>query len=208
MIKKKNCLTNRPFSLIFLFLSQVEARVQDQVFYWPIKPFIFMKDNNTIDGILPLLYNRLTELCSPNKNLARYILVNETFNQNKYYKSIEKAFFDMQGSPNISNAIWFPLFIWPDNMYLTPYNVKSHLFTFSPNIGVIANKNKITITNKIVESIKKSSSIALHAVGFILIFAALVWLAENKTNENFNKIYLKGFGTGLWWAIVTLSTVG
>ncbi|XP_065643221.1 uncharacterized protein LOC136074963 [Hydra vulgaris] len=207
MIQKKNYVVKETFFFVFSILNQVEARELDQVFYWQIKPFIFINSNNTIDGILPVMYERLAELCSPNKKLAEFHLVNETFSPSKLYKSVEKAF-GLQSQPNINNTVWYPIFFWPENVHLSPYNLKYNIFLTSPSIGVIANKNKITITNKIVESIKKSSSIALHAVGLTLIFAAVVWLAECKKNKNFYKLFLKGFGKSLWWAVVTLSTVG
>ncbi|XP_065643224.1 uncharacterized protein LOC136074966 [Hydra vulgaris] len=197
----------RTLFFVSLFLSQADARVLDQVFYWPIKPFIFM-NNNTIDGILPVFYQRLANICSPNKNLAEFYLVNETFNRNSFYKSIEKASLGTQNPPIINNAVWFPLFVIPNNVYFSTYNVKAELLMYSPNVGVIANKEKITITNKVIESMKKSSTIVLHVVGLILIFATLVWLAECKKNNDFNNLFIKGLGTGLWWAVVTVATVG
>ncbi|XP_047129858.1 uncharacterized protein LOC124809902 isoform X2 [Hydra vulgaris] len=208
MIKKKNYLMKRSLALVFLFLSQIEARVQDRVFYWPFKPFIFINDDNKTDGILPVLYKQLADLCYPNKNLADFILVNETFSQYSFYKSIEKASLDMQSSPNISNTVWFPLFIVPNMAHLSTYNVKSDLFMYSPNIAIITNKEKITVINKIFESIKKCYSIALYSFVLTFIFALLVWFAEYRKNKDFNNFFVKGFGTGLWWASVTVSTVG
>ncbi|XP_065645116.1 uncharacterized protein LOC136075560 [Hydra vulgaris] len=208
MLKIKNYLMKRTLALVFLLLSQIEARVQDRVFYWPVKPFIFINNDNKTDGILPELYKRLADLCYPNQNLADFILVNETFSQYSFYKSIEKAFFGMQSSLNISNAVWYPLFIVPNMSHLSTYNVKDDVLMYSPNIGIITYKEKITVINKIFESIKKCSSIALHALVLTFIYALLVWFAEYRKNKDFNNFFVKGFGTGLWWASVTVSTVG
>ncbi|XP_047129877.1 uncharacterized protein LOC124809912 isoform X1 [Hydra vulgaris] len=194
--------------LVFLFLK-IEAKVPDQVFYWPIKPFIFF-DNNTLDGILPRLYKRLADLCSPNQMLAEFHLANKTFIESIFYKNVKEVSNGYKNAENITinNAIWYPLLITLDLPYLSTYNVKADFFIHSPSVGVITNKKKITIINKVIESLKKSSSIVLHAGVFILIFSTLLWLTECKKNNEFNNSFVKGFGTGIWWSVVTIATVG
>jgi ABC-type amino acid transport substrate-binding protein len=41
-----------------------------------------------------------------------------------------------------------------------------------------------------------------------LLFAHLIWLTERHHNPDFPKSYLRGVGEGLWWAVVTVVTVG
>ena len=42
-----------------------------------------------------------------------------------------------------------------------------------------------------------------------LIFGTIIWLFERRRNSDmFGDGYVKGIGDGLWWAIVTMSTVG
>jgi polar amino acid transport system substrate-binding protein len=45
-------------------------------------------------------------------------------------------------------------------------------------------------------------------VGSILIAAQIVWLIERKDNPDFGHAGAKGFFEGIWWAVVTLLTVG
>lgn len=46
-------------------------------------------------------------------------------------------------------------------------------------------------------------------LGLLLIVAVLVWLCERHTNpDHFDKRPLRGITDGLWWAAVTLTTVG
>ncbi|HEY9673052.1 MAG TPA: transporter substrate-binding domain-containing protein [Waterburya sp.] len=46
-------------------------------------------------------------------------------------------------------------------------------------------------------------------VGLVFVVGNLVWLAEHKYNsEHFPKNYFHGVGNGMWFALVTLTTVG
>ena len=54
---------------------------------------------------------------------------------------------------------------------------------------------------------------ALSSVGFLglclFVVGNLIWLAErHKNSEHFPREYLKGVGNGIWFALVTLTTVG
>ena len=42
----------------------------------------------------------------------------------------------------------------------------------------------------------------------VVIFAFLIWLLERSKNQHFRGKRHEGFGSGLWWSITTLSTVG
>lgn len=45
-------------------------------------------------------------------------------------------------------------------------------------------------------------------VFFVLLAALLVWMAEHRRNPHFGGRRHAGFGSSLWWSVVTLSTVG
>jgi ABC-type amino acid transport substrate-binding protein len=45
-------------------------------------------------------------------------------------------------------------------------------------------------------------------IGTIIIAAHFVWLIERGRNEGFPKSYLAGVWEGIWWAAVTIATVG
>ncbi|XP_065643222.1 uncharacterized protein LOC136074965 [Hydra vulgaris] len=196
--------------LIFLYILPGQMLVPDQVFFWPIKPFIFYESDGNLDGILPFMYKRLQELCCPSIDLVQYHLINKTFDQNDFYKSLKKKSYANKELENYTgkNGIWFPILIKPDENILKSRNVKEGFFIYSPNVGVIVNKKKITVSRKILESIKKSIPIASFAMGFIFLFSLLVWLVESLQNNGFSKFFIQGFGTSLWWSIVTFSTVG
>jgi polar amino acid transport system substrate-binding protein len=46
-------------------------------------------------------------------------------------------------------------------------------------------------------------------LGLVAVFIGhVIWLCERGTNPDFHKGYLKGVGQGIWWAFVTVTTVG
>ena len=42
----------------------------------------------------------------------------------------------------------------------------------------------------------------------LLIIANLIWIVERKNNQGIPENYLKGIWESLWWAAVTVTTVG
>ncbi|MCE2882916.1 MAG: transporter substrate-binding domain-containing protein [Planctomycetaceae bacterium] len=45
-------------------------------------------------------------------------------------------------------------------------------------------------------------------IGFMLVFAFLVWLFERRRNPQFHGPRVNGLGSSVWWSMTTLSTVG
>ncbi|MFM7259935.1 MAG: ion channel [bacterium] len=45
-------------------------------------------------------------------------------------------------------------------------------------------------------------------LALVVVFAMLVWLIERKRNQHFHGRRHEGIGSGLWWSVTTLSTVG
>ena len=45
-------------------------------------------------------------------------------------------------------------------------------------------------------------------VGLLLIVGAIIWTVENKANDAWSQDPIKGIGQGVWFAIVTFTTVG
>lgn len=81
---------------------------------------------------------------------------------------------------------------------------------FQAEIGLLIPRQRPTLWNRF----KPLFAIALVSWGSVLIVGLflvgnLLWLLERNTNtEHFPKQYLRGVGNGMWFAIVTLTTVG
>lgn len=70
------------------------------------------------------------------------------------------------------------------------------------------NTNNILILLKSFFSFKMF--ILISSLGLILLFiGTITWLVERKKNpEHFNNNPIKGIASGVWWAVVTMTTVG
>lgn len=81
---------------------------------------------------------------------------------------------------------------------------------FSTEIAVLTTGERQSRWSR-VQPFFESAVITSIGVLVILIFIVgnLVWLAEkNQNSEQFPKNYLRGVGNGMWFALVTLTTVG
>jgi polar amino acid transport system substrate-binding protein len=48
----------------------------------------------------------------------------------------------------------------------------------------------------------------LVLVGLLIVVGHIVWLIERRTNDDFPHAYAAGVWEGIWWAIVTMTTIG
>ncbi|MEA5514219.1 transporter substrate-binding domain-containing protein [Nodularia sp. UHCC 0506] len=81
---------------------------------------------------------------------------------------------------------------------------------FSTEIAVLTAADDPSVWSR-VKPFFETAVLTSMGVLVILMFVVgnLVWLAErNKNSEQFPKNYLQGVGNGMWFALVTLTTVG
>lgn len=45
-------------------------------------------------------------------------------------------------------------------------------------------------------------------LGLLLLVGALTWLVEKRSNQQFGGTIAEGIGSGFWWSVVTMTTVG
>jgi len=74
----------------------------------------------------------------------------------------------------------------------------------------IAKKNSNDIFTMIKGFFSYKMFILILTLGLILLFmGTVIWLIERKKNhENFHQDFIKGIAGGIWWAAVTMTTVG
>lgn len=87
-------------------------------------------------------------------------------------------------------------------MFTQPY--------FKAKIGVLISGENSTVWHRLQPLFQVA---IISSVGglFVILFIVgnLIWLAESRRNEKeFPKEYIRGVGNGMWFALVTLTTVG
>jgi len=101
-----------------------------------------------------------------------------------------------------------PISITPDRMALESINFTQPYFYGEE--GVLLPKQPPTLLARLKPFVGMA---ALSSVGALIIavfvVGNLIWLAERRKNyEQFPSQYVKGVGNGMWFAVVTLTTVG
>ncbi|XP_057305026.1 uncharacterized protein LOC130641991 [Hydractinia symbiolongicarpus] len=78
----------------------------------------------------------------------------------------------------------------------------------SKQLAVVMSRDAIYLTVKITQGLYKCTDVFIMSTLFAVIFGMLIWLIEQFHNPDFNKSLLKGSGNALWFAFVTMTTVG
>ena len=89
-------------------------------------------------------------------------------------------------------------------MTLTPSFATSHVViaVFRDDLG-----SDLTV---LYQSLTTPRQLRVYAamVALVILFAVLIWALESTKNQHFRGNRREGIGSGLWWSITTLSTVG
>lgn len=95
---------------------------------------------------------------------------------------------------------------------ITAQRLKTVDFTqpyYQADIGLLVSSDTPTLWSRIrpLFGIAIVSSVGLLFLSLFVV-GNLIWLAEHRRNEEFPKAYLPGVANGIWFSLVTLTTVG
>lgn len=113
----------------------------------------------------------------------------------------------MRGGYDIVLPILFSQQI-EDNGYL---RIRSHKLIRTPGIAVIKNGKKLEEAAKanVLDELKEYWTVLVLVVLLSFIFGILMWFLDSHTNsEQFSQEFFRGSLDGVWWAFVTMVTVG
>ena len=185
------------------------------VVYWEQKPFLFFNKKGEIDGIIPQMFAQANEFCLPKDGNVR-------INDYKRQMKNRKEFFDLvrsdvpYGTADLEgirkqNAFWIPVVAYADRKidnFKKARNLRAFQLMKSDKIAVIVRRDMISLPNKIIRGIFSCQQIFFLAMLTAVLFGLVVWIIERNKNDDFPKSFVRGIGTGLYWSIVSMTTVG
>jgi len=185
------------------------------VVYWEQKPFLFFNKKGEIDGIIPQMFEQANEFCLSKDGNVR-------INDFKRQMKNRKEFFDLvrsdvpYGTAELEgirkqNAFWVPVVAYADRKidhFKTVRNLRAFQLMKSDKIAVIVRRDMISLPNKIIRGIFSCQQIFFLAMLTAVLFGLVVWMIERTNNDDFPESFIRGIGIGLYWSIVSMTTVG
>jgi len=108
-------------------------------------------------------------------------------------------------------AVWAPIVSYSDerNKSFEEFRyLKSFQLMKSTHMAVIVPRYMISLPNIILRGILSCQQIIVLTLLLSILFGILIWMIERFNNEEFPKTFFKGTGTGIWWSLVSMTTVG
>ena len=204
------------FLLLVVIKSVISARENEfhaiQIVYREVKPFIFRKHEDVVDGIIPTQLRHGIKKCSmKNIKLSTIYLKNPLEKLAAQNKTTNKSYAD-RTAPESSNSslLLFPYF-GSTRSIIKAYQLKQTFneleMVKTKQIAIIMHRSYISMLRKYVESIHNYSGVFILGLVLSLIVIIAMNFCENT------HLFTKGipFTTILlnyWSSSVTITTVG
>ncbi|XP_066920333.1 uncharacterized protein [Clytia hemisphaerica] len=186
------------------------------VVYWEQKPFLFYnEEKQEMDGIIPQMFSQADEFCITQRN--------RKINHYKRRMPSRKAFFDLARAVNTSygegdlegiradRSFWVSVLAYADrneDKFKKNRKLRAFQLMTSNEIAVIVRREMISLPNKIIRGILSCEQIFFLAILMAVLFGLVLWMIERYQNEDFPESFIRGIGSGLYWSIVSMTTVG
>ncbi|XP_068689018.1 uncharacterized protein [Montipora foliosa] len=169
---------------------------------WRPSPPYIMNDTKSgqMKGIFDEAINKIISVCCDQTKNSSWLK----------YKYEASSFSDLTECMYKDFDIVLP--IVPSQVEANPYIMKRSLRLIQPpGIAVIKNGRKLEeeATSNVLKELSQYWTVLVLVVLLSLIFGILVWLLDCRANtEEFPKEFWRGSLEGIWWAFVTMTTVG
>lgn len=203
---------------IFLLLIKLiyEIRSEDallEAVFWEQMPFIFTNSDGSIDGIIPKMFNEGEYYCF-NKTNKKFISFKTSLTSRDEFQNLlhSESNEEKHGMLEITNekTIWFPddLYNATNKKRENNKGLQSFQIMKSEGLAVIMLRDKISLPSKMMRGIYSCRQILVLTLMLALLFGITIWFIECTYNKEFSLFFVKGAATGLWWSVVSMTTVG
>ncbi|MGB3459610.1 MAG: transporter substrate-binding domain-containing protein [Halobacteriota archaeon] len=183
------CILMACFMLV-LCVAGVSGESELVVGVKPAEPFVIVADNGSVSGFsIDLLEHMMAQLEEP---VSVSYLVDQ--DMPTHLASIRDGKVDFGIAATTITSERLCSFDFSEPFYIS-------------SLGIIAEKGRRpSLLSQIFT--KEVMGLLLIVLIYIVIVGHIVWFIEREEEGHFHTSYRKGVATGIWWAIVTMSTVG
>lgn len=175
--------------------------------YWEVKPYIFKNEKGELDGIVPMIFNRGQHLCVRNKSVKFMEFSKRLPSREAFLKYVHSDEIDKYSNNNM-HMVMAPILSDGNLTWEAEKSFISFKLTKTEHIVVIVPRHFIDLPNKILRGILSCQTIFVIAGLLVILLGFIIWLIEKRNNKDFSQSFVKGSGTGFWWSIVSMTTVG
>ena len=198
--------------VVITHLCSIYAQSPSKLIYWELKPYIY-KMNNSLAGILPDMFKSMDIYCSHGWLDWVNAHASPSFKEFKNLLSSNISYGEgILSNITANNVLWAPYFdkdifkaSFEQRRSKTPLRMLR--FTVSGGLAVIVKTEKIKLFRKVLDGTLRCWPLLVLNVVCCTNFGVLLWLAERHT-EQFTDTFIPGAEKGVWWSIVTMTTVG
>eukprot|EP00794_Sanderia_malayensis_P003192 gene3192-3664_t len=182
-------------SLDFLGVASKKRKCKDvyTAAWWEYPPYVYQTDTNQVSGIFPKLMRLMAQGCCQSKVNVSFAYVLATRNE-----AVEQV---VNGSAD---------FVLP--LILKPGKTKFLSFPFVPFVdspGVaFYTASSMSAGDSLVKVLLVSFPILVYSLIMSLIVGTLFWIFEYQDDREFGLSILNKLQDGVWWAFVSMTTVG
>ena len=180
--------------------------------FWEVKPFIFTNEDGILEGIIPHIFEQASVFCNARKPFIRYVTRIES--RQKFFQLSHSNLSYGQGvlsGVDQKRAFWAPVLSpthTKNDDFMKSKKLRSFQILKTQHISVIVRRDLISLPNKILRGIMACEQIFVIAILIAIIVGIVLWIIERFKNNDFPKTFSKGVLTGLYWSIVSMTTVG
>lgn len=203
-------------TLSILHIVSCANSIFDAVF-WEVKPYTFINEKGHADGIYPMIFKQAEIYCKNSTvwkkyNADRLISFNRfNMSSRRNFLNTFKADYKKMPSMKPGRDVWFPIF-YKNSEEMRKVEQEKQLMNFdisqSKELAIIVRRDYISLPFKIFRGIFSCGQIIFISILLTVFFGILLWLVEGKYNPAFPENSLRGAGTGMWWSLVSMTTVG